>query len=520
MNKRWTRTLAAGLSLALGACAADGDPDSAPNAPTGDDTEALAIRAAEAHFTEAGAAVTPVSVFTEPDVAHVRVQQTYQGLPVFEGQAIAHVDLATTTVVDLTDARKPVADLDVAPRIAIEDAIRTTAGLAGVRDGGADADLQIFVDAAGSTHLAWNVRLVRDDGRAPVERVALVDAHTGDVLLTYDALETGKPGGDPATTGSAVGTGHSLYLGTVSLNVQLLADGSGYALSDPNHPGATTRDMNKRQSGSGTLFTDADDVWGNFATSDVATAAVDAHYGGETTLAYYATTHGRNGIGNDGKGAQSRVHYGRNYNNAFWSDSCFCMTYGDGDGSVLTPLVSLDVTGHEMSHGVTSRTAALTYSGESGGLNESISDIFGTAVEFYAANANDPGDFLIGEEIYLGARGYLRSMSDPRSDGRSIDHYSQYTSGMDVHYSSGLANHVYYLLSVGGTNRTSGLSVAAISRLKAEKIFYRALTVYMTSSTNFAAARAATIKASDDLYGAGSAESAAVAQAWTACGVE
>ena len=157
------------------------------------------------------------------------------------------------------------------------------------------------------------------------------------------------------------------------------------------------------------------------------------------------------------------------------------MTYGDGDGTQLRPLVAIDVAGHEMSHGVTSRTAKLVYSGESGGLNESTSDIFGTAVEFYAGNSADPGDYLIGEKIMIGGKGYLRNMMDPTADGRSIDHYSKYKSGTDVHFSSGIANNFFYLLSEGGKNRTSGKTVTGISRAKAEKIWYRALTVYMTS---------------------------------------
>jgi Zn-dependent metalloprotease len=517
MNKRWTRTLAAGLFLALGACAADGDTDTAPQ-PTSD--EDRVVVAAEDHFNLAGDAVAALSTFSESGTAHVRLQQTYQGLPVFTGQAIAHVDLGTAAVLDVTDARKSFGDLDVAARVAIEDAITTTAQIAGVRDGNADADLQVFVDDAGVAHLAWHVHLVRDNGLAPVERVALVDAHTGETLLTYDALETGKPGGgDPTGTGqTATGTGNSLYSGTVAFNVEPLVSG-GYALRDPSQPGAQTRDMNNRQSGSGTLYVDSDGVFGTGSSSDSASAAVDAHYGAQTTLTYYLNVHGRDGIANDGNGALSRVHYGRRYNNAFWSDSCFCMTYGDGDGVALSPLVSLDVAAHEMTHGVTSRTADLVYSGESGGLNEAMSDIFGTSVEFYANNTNDVGDYLIGEEIYLGSRGYLRSMENPRGDGRSIDHYSQYTSGMDVHYSSGLANHAFYLLSEGGTNRTSGITVTGITRAKAERIFYRALTVYMTSGTTFAQARTATIQAAKDLYGATSAEANAVAAVWTACGV-
>ncbi|WP_448957298.1 M4 family metallopeptidase, partial [Klebsiella michiganensis] len=92
------------------------------------------------------------------------------------------------------------------------------------------------------------------------------------------------------------------------------------------------------------------------------------------------------GIRGDGQGAYSRVHYGNNYVNAFWDDSCFCMTYGDGSGN-SNPLTSLDVAAHEMSHGVTSATADLVYSGESGGLNEATSDIFATAVEFHANNS-------------------------------------------------------------------------------------------------------------------------------------
>ena len=127
--------------------------------------------------------------------------------------------------------------------------------------------------------------------------------------------------------------------------------------------------------------------------------------------------HGRNGIFGNGTGSYNRVHYGKNYVNAFWDGTK--MTYGDGDGVNFGPLVSLDVAGHEMSHGVTENTAGLTYSGESGGLNEATSDIFGTMVEFYAANANDPGDYLIGEEFDLKNHAGFRRMDNPISDGSS-----------------------------------------------------------------------------------------------------
>ena len=114
------------------------------------------------------------------------------------------------------------------------------------------------------------------------------------------------------------------------------------------------------------------------------------------------------------------------------------MTYGDGDGVDFGPLVSLDVAGHEMTHGVTENTAGLTYSGESGGLNEATSDIFGTMVEFYAANANDPGDYLIGEEFDLKKHAGFRRMDNPASDGSSLDCWTQRSAkDVDVHYSSG-----------------------------------------------------------------------------------
>jgi Zn-dependent metalloprotease len=202
------------------------------------------------------------------------------------------------------------------------------------------------------------------------------------------------------------------------------------------------------------------------------------------------------------------------------------MTYGDGDASQgWTPLTSLDVAGHEMSHGVTSNTAGLRYSGESGGLNEATSDIFGTLVEFYANNPNDPGDYLIGEELRTNGVP-LRWMDQPSKDGRSANCWSSSVGRLDVHYSSGVANHFFYLLAVGsgssayGNSPTcNGSTVSGIGNAKAGAIWYRALTTYMTSRTNYSAARTATLSAATDLYGAGSVEYNTVAAAWSAVSV-
>src|SRR2546422_8139118 len=125
------------------------------------------------------------------------------------------------------------------------------------------------------------------------------------------------------------------------------------------------------------------------------------------------------------------------------------MTYGDGANNAH-PLTSLDVAGHEMTHGVTANTAGLRYSGESGGLNEATSDMFGTSVEWYANNSADPGDYLIGEKIDINGDGSpLRYMDKPSKDGRSADYWYRGVGRLNVHYSSGPANHWCYLLSEG-----------------------------------------------------------------------
>ena len=174
-------------------------------------------------------------------------------------------------------------------------------------------------------------------------------------------------------------------------------------------------------------LTDADDTWGDGTGNDRQTAAVDAHYGAATTWDFYKPELGRDGIAGDGRAAYSRVHFGTGYVNAFWDDSCFCMTYGDGADD-KSPLTAIDVAGHEMSHGLTSATANLDYAGESGGLNEATSDIFGTSVEFYAENATDRGDYLIGEKIDINGDGTpLRYMDEPSKDGGSAGSYTHLT---------------------------------------------------------------------------------------------
>jgi Zn-dependent metalloprotease len=200
-------------------------------------------------------------------------------------------------------------------------------------------------------------------------------------------------------------------------------------------------------------------------------------------------------------------------------------------------LAELDAAAHEMSHGVTqySVPGGLTYAGEPGGLNEATSDIFGTMVEFYAANPNDPAEYTIGEKIDWSNGGKpLRYMYNPPLDGVSYGCWSATVKDVDVHYSSGVANHFFFDLAEGtgktayGTSPVCGKAgaVTGIGRDKAQKIWYRALDVYFTSTTSYVdtanpgnTARAYTLKAAADLYGSCGAEYKAVQKAWTAVNV-
>jgi Zn-dependent metalloprotease len=367
----------------------------------------------------------------------------------------------------------------------------------------------------------------RSDG-LPSEKHVIVDATTSTILDVWDDIHTAQASAAPAGN---LGTGKSLFSGVVPL--QTTATQSGYELRDTARGGHVTVDMGQQTAGSGKVFKDPDNAWGSGSVSNRATVAVDAHYGAAMTWDYFKNVHGRLGIANDGRGASSRVHFDNGFNNAFWSDACFCMTYGDGDGVTLHPLVALDVAGHEMTHGITSRTARLIYSGESGGLNEATSDIFGTAVEFYAKNTKDPGDYVIGEKLFKNAGRIIRSMVQPSVDGASADCYYAGVGSLDVHKSSGVANHFFFLLAEGTTQgqpsptctannvrvATGTGTLTGVGRTAAEKIWYRALTRYMTSNTNFALARQATLRAAADLFGAGSAQVHAVEMAWGAVNV-
>ncbi len=495
-------TMVAGVSAAT---AAGSPTTAAPAASTpGSDHAALGLDAAEK--------LVPRSVVTDQDgTTHVRYDRTWRGLRVVGGDLVVE----KTAKGKVREARFNSEHAAVGARTTTPKVARSTAlakGAARSKAAGKTSDAELVVWAGeGTPTLAYDVVTtgVKAD-QTPSRLHTIVDAERGQVITSWDEIVNG--------------TGHSMYSGTVTLNT--IQSGSNWLLKDS--VGNYTTDLNGGTSGAGTQFTDADNVWGTGSPSNRQTAGVDAQYGAERTYAYYNGVLGRAGIWNNGTGARSRVHYGNAYVNAFWDGTQ--MTYGDGAGNAK-PLTSIDVAAHEMSHGVTENTAGLIYSGESGGLNEATSDIFGAAVEFHANNSSDVGDYLIGEKIDINGNGTpLRYMDKPSKDGRSQDCWTTGTKNLDPHYSSGPLNHWFYLASEGSGAKTingvsynsptcDGSTVTGAGRAAMEKIWYRTLSTKLTSSSTYAAARNGAIASAKELYGTGSAQCTAVAAAFSAISV-
>ncbi|MFC8504036.1 M4 family metallopeptidase [Pedococcus sp. NPDC057267] len=509
--------LTTGAALAVAAAAAVATPLSAAaaapqsTAATPSAASAAADRDHAALGLSTDQTLVPRSVVTDRDgTQHVRYDRTFKGLRVLGGDLVLDKTSSGGLRTVRWNATDQVAVSSTTPTVSESAAEASGARRAGYAARTTNGDLVVWA-GSGSPRLAWDVLTegVRAD-QTPSRLHTVVDARTGAVITSWDEIENGS--------------GNSMYSGTVTLNTTL--SGSSYLLKDS--VGNYTTDLNGATSGTGTQFTDADDVWGNGTTSSRQTAAVDAEYGAEKTFAYYKNVLGRNGIWDNGTGARSRVHYGNAYNNAFWDGTQ--MTYGDGANNAK-PLTAIDVAAHEMSHGVTENTAALNYSGDAGGLNEATSDIFGTAVEWYANSPSDPGDYLIGEKIDINGNGTpLRYMDKPSKDGASKDCWSSSLGSLDPHYSSGPLNHWFYLASEGSGAKTingvaynsptcDGSTVTGAGRSNIEKVWYRTLSTKLTSGSTYLNAREGAITSAIELFGASSATCAAVEKAFTAIAV-
>ncbi|SES17480.1 M4 family metallopeptidase [Actinokineospora terrae] len=444
---------------------------------------------------------------------HVRYDRTYDKLPVVGGDLVVHRAAdGRITAVDRASS-ETITVPSVTPTIASTKAAALAPALtAENKDGAAKPELVVYA-VNRKPILAY--RTTVEGGGA---EVVVTDAASGVLLDRYEKRHKA--------------TGNGYHVGTVDISTSSAS--GGYTLTDTTRGNTRVLDGNggseTNPAARATTFTDADNVWGTGQLSNRQTIAVDAYYGLAKTWDFYKNTYGRNGIRNNGQGHTMYVHIGSGLLNAFYDDSCFCMVFGDGSSTNQnTPLTQIDVVGHEMTHGVTAATANLNYSGESGGLNESASDIFGTMVEFSAANPNDPADYYIGEKLRMPS-GYFRRMDNPAADGNSLGCWRSTAGQVDVHYSSGIGNRWFYLASEGTGNKTIGglahsggtcnsTTFAGIGRDKAAAVFYRALSTYMTSTTNYAGARTATLQAAADLYGTNSQERYLVSVAWAAVSV-
>lgn len=354
----------------------------------------------------------------------------------------------------------------------------------------------------------------------PIHYLFYVDAKTGDVVNYISLLP------------NEVGQAATRYSG--NRNISTSYNGTEYVLRD-NTRGSGIETYNLQHStniSNAVDFTDDDNAWTavEFHNVNKDDGALDAQWGAMMTYDYFKNVHGRNSYDNLNSKLKNYVHYGSAYDNAGWSFANNVMIYGDG-GTIFDILTSLDVIGHEIAHGVCQYSAELIYQGESGAINESLSDIWGACIEEYAAPEKQ--QWLMGEDIVKFGSA-LRNMSNPKSvDSPQPNTYKgiywentedvSWTNDYGgVHTNSGVMNYWFYLLSEGGygtNDKGWDYSVSGISMNKAAKIVYRAETVYMTQNTNFINAREYTIAAAKDIYGSNSQEVQSVKDAWYAVGV-
>ena len=414
---------------------------------------------------------------------HFRYQQTFRGIPVFGEQVIVsegrdgRVRSLFGRRLDGLSSELPAVAAKVAKGNAITLATHAAFGNRAVamKISRQDARQMIFVDDRHHAHLAYVVEMFADDanGGSPARPFVVVDARNGHILKQWDGLTTADigtgPGGNQKTGQYEWGSGGIYgYL-------DVAQSGSTCTMNN-----AKVKSVNLNGGSSGTTAFSYACPRNTYKTINGGYAPInDAHFFGGVITDMYPAYTGYNALSFQ---LVMRVHYSSNYENAFWDGST--MSFGDG-ASTFYPLVSADVAGHEVSHGFTEQHSNLTYSGQSGGINEAFSDMGGEATEYYWKGSND---FLVGHEIFKG-NGSLRYMANPPQDGGSIDNAADYTSGLDVHYSSGVYNKAFYLLAT-----KTGWDTP-----KAFKVFARANALYWSASSDYDDAACGVETAAGDL---------------------
>ena len=405
---------------------------------------------------------------------HLRYNLTHRGLPVVGGDMVVHVDgkgrVFAINGTGRGDIAASLGERDIGAS-AVHPAVAADARFAGMAS--TPPRKVYFVTPEGGRHMAYETVVTGQRGQDPVRDKVYVDVDSGAIIGVHPQIHFVE-------------------------NRKVYSANSGTSL-----PGTLKRSE------------------GQAATTDVDVNA--AYDGSGATYEAYKAFWNRDSYNNAGAALISSVHYSTNYCNAYWNGTQ--MVYGDGNVSQgCQPLArGQDVTAHELTHAVTENESGLIYSGESGGLNEAMSDIFGAFTEAYVDGGKtgtltvSADTWKIGEDILAPA---LRYMNDPAADGASKDFYVAGVGNVDVHYSSGIANLAFYLLSQGGTHPRgkSTINVTGLGMAKAIRVFYEANVNILTASSNFLAAGNASVQAAINL-GYTLAEQTAVANAWQAVGV-
>lgn len=433
--------------------------------------------------------VAKVSAPTAHGTTTVRLQQTYKGVPVFGHTIAVEQDAQGNALVangvvssDLqVDIASVTPRLDQAKAVALlaKQSSSFVAGLA--KPENPQADLYVYPQEGAPARLVYLTSFF-SGGDHPSRPTAIIDANTGEIVDQWDGLAYANaqgPGGNQKT-------GQYNWNGSSATRPYLNVTKSGSTCTMQN-TNVRTYNMNKATSGSGTLWSfscpNSSDPVGT-SSGDAVNGAYgpinDAHHFGGVVHDMYQSYMGAPPLN---QVLIMKVHYGSSYENAFWDGTS--MTFGDG-ASTFYPLVALDVTSHEISHGYTEQHSNLTYSGQSGGMNEAFSDMAGEAAEYYDRAGQN--DFLVGSEIFKG-NGALRYMANPTQDGRSIDNAANYTSSLDVHYSSGVYNKAFYLLATKSGWNTQ----------KAFQAFARANALYWQANSTFNSGACGVATAATDL---------------------
>ena len=489
---------------------------------------------------------------------HIRMDQYYKGLPVYGGEVILHAEQGQIS--GLNGSYYPTPGTDVNPSVSQTQAMAivkadlgskttirdlTYSGLAGklLPDEPVKSRLIIYhTHEDQQPHLAWQVDIypnVTEQWRY------MIDAHTGDIL--FSGLNSCKLAGDfpkistrednipandrpkrslssPAADPLTPATG--MDLNGVMRSFETYQQGGTYYLIDITRPMYNAAASSLPDDPAGAIFTidanNTDPQTNNFQVSHLTNnsttwnnpKAVSAHYNAGIAYDYYRNTFNRNSINGQGGTIISIINVsenGQGMDNAFWNGQA--MFYGNGNQAFKPLAGALDVAGHEMSHGVIGATANLKYQYESGAINESFADIFGAMI--------DRDDWQMGEDVVLPGvfpSGALRDLSNPHNGGSGLGspgwqpaHVSEmYTGSQDnggVHINSGICNKAFYLFAT------------QVGKDKAEQVYYKALTDYLTKSSQFKDLRIAVLNAATDLYGANSAEVAQVGPAFDAVGI-